>query len=169
MLVLLLAAAAPLTSVPGSWSLSLRSDPVDDTSQIWAVIGDQNRHVAIGCDKGFGNKLQLVIETGTYLGAEKRGILLGGRDITLRFDDNPPLKWRAEYEDRGVIEDKQEFVSNVISQARGSRRLVVRATNYEGDDIDLLFNYPDPSLVIQQALQLCATESRPSERPDAPH
>ena len=159
MLALLLALSVPIT-LTSNWRVSERSDPVDDSGEVWAVVGDQRRHVAVGCDRGTSPKPTLVIRTGRYLGAEKRGILLGGRDITIRFDNKPALVWRAEYEDDGVVEDKAEFVRKFVAGANGSRRMVIRALNYDSEEVDMIYEYADPTEVIRTALNRCSAGER---------
>lgn len=159
MLALLLALSVPV-SITFDWRISERTDPVVDSAEIWAVVGDQRQHVAVGCDKGESSRPRLVIRTGKYLGAEKRGILLGGRDITVRFDDKPPLVWRAEYEEDGIVEDKAEHVAKFVTAAMGARRMVIRALNYEFEEVDLIYEFSDPSEVIRTALNRCAAGER---------
>lgn len=156
MLVLALLVLAPAQMVAGEWKVSERRDAIEDTAEIYAVVGSQRQHLAVGCDKSLSPGLRLIFRSGQYLGDERRGLLAGGRDIALRFDDHEPMRWRAEYEKDGVIEDQQKQVRAVLGQLKSSRKVVVRALTYEHAEVDTVFTYAPPAQAIDDVLERCA-------------
>ena len=162
MFALIAAFASVPISIDSQWRLSERRDPITGVAQVWAVVGSQQRHVAIGCETAASGELQLIFRFGKYLGSESRGLLMGGRPIAVRFDENAPMSWRANYEDDGITETKPDLIRRFVENAKASRRLVVRAQDYEFNEVDLIIRYgADPGPTIERAIRHCVPVNLP--------
>lgn len=132
-------------------------DPIDDSHAVFAVIGTQRSHLAIGCnDVSKPESIQVIVTFERYIGNASPGILAGGRDIQYRFDAAPAqaVRWYSHDNQVFALSDINRPIKFIL-QMKGSRRVFFRTTNYSGDSVEEGFEYKDPDDAINKMLDRC--------------
>jgi len=154
MLLILLSLAQ--ASAATSLRIIERVDPINDSKSFYAVVGDENQHLAFGCDDVSARSVRVVARFNNYIGDSKPGILMGGTDVQYRFDKRPPVAVRWYSHDREVSAEAEiTRPARFIQEMKDSRTVYLRATNYDGDSFDMGFSYENATPIIQQVLTAC--------------
>ncbi|MEZ5744360.1 MAG: hypothetical protein R3D89_11725 [Sphingomonadaceae bacterium] len=134
-----------------------QADPLDDHISIYALAGDNRRHLAVGCeDASDPDSLRVVIKFGRYIGEGTPGILAGGTIVQYRFDKGAAqtVRWYS-FDEQVLAEPPRTKPLRFISELRGSTKLFVRAHTKSGNTVDIAFTYDDPTLAVDAVLEKC--------------
>lgn len=161
-----IAIAAMLQSltVTGSFDVMRSTDPVTDVETTWAVMGEGDRYLAIGCNLGENSEDEDVyvrVETPEFLGSASGGDLIGGRQLTYRFDDGEPVTELWDYFDHGALQYRTRLVRPFVESLLTAENLVLRAYDYRARPFDISFDIDDKSGVIRAVLDECGDDNMP--------
>ena len=79
-----------ILAVLAAWSGPVRivapADPLSDKRQVYALVGDADHHLAVGCEVEGSRDVEAVIKFGRHIGDAVPGIFAGGRELNYRLD-----------------------------------------------------------------------------------
>lgn len=162
MLALALAAAALQPTVPPT--LEVERDPITDRVSALAVIRAPEGRLAIGCDphEYDGVRLTLHSTRGWFARAE---FVSRARRFTFRFDRARPVRVTWETSRRTAWVGSSRTASLMIARARTAQRLAVRAKDFEGRQMDFLFDMAGARPLIDEAIGICNGAFVPTSLP----
>jgi hypothetical protein len=153
---LFLAFAALVGTEADSLRIIEHVDPITDSKSIYAVVGDSSRHLALGCDDVRARSVRVVVHFDRYIDDATPGILMGGTDVQYRFDKQSPVSARWYSHGQEVTaEVERTRPLEFILRMKGSTSAYLRATNYDGDPVDMQFTYENAAPVIERMLSAC--------------
>ena len=162
MLVLALAAAALQPTVPPA--LEVERDPLNDRVSAFAVIRAPEGRLAIGCDPQQFDGLRIMLHStrGWFARAE---FVTRARRFAFRFDRARPVRVRWETSRRTAWVGSQRTTSLMIARARAAQSLVVRARDFEGRQMDFVFDMAGARPLIDEAIGICSGAFVPTSLP----
>ncbi|MFN3726872.1 MAG: hypothetical protein ACK4SZ_11280 [Allosphingosinicella sp.] len=152
MLALALAIAALQPTVPPA--LEVERDPITDRVSALAVIRAPEGRLAIGCDPEEYGGLRLTVHStrGWFARAE---FVSRARQFTFRFDRARPVRVSWETSRRTAWVGSPRTASRMIARARTAQRLAIRARDFEGRQMDFLFDMTGARPLIDEAIGIC--------------
>ena len=164
MLMLVLAAALQPVALTAPPALEVRRDPITDRISAFAVFRAPEGRLAIGCDPQQFRGVRVLVHSGRAWFARER-FVSRERAFTFRFDRGRPTRTGWDTERRTAMLQSSRATSAFIRRARAAGRVVIRAVDMEGRQLDLTFNLSGGRPVINEALGLCAGAFAPTSLP----
>jgi hypothetical protein len=151
-----IAFVALLAAGIGSVRIVEHLDPITDNKSVYAVVGNSEQHLALGCDDTRARSVRVVVHFNQYIGDATPGIIAGGTLLQYRFDKRPPVAVRWYSHDREVTaEEEITHPIKFILDMKGSSSVYLRAFDFDGDAFDMSFTYENATPVIEQMLTAC--------------
>jgi hypothetical protein len=156
MIGFVLSVALQTAVINGSFRVQQRDDAITDQHSAYAVIGDRDQSVAIGCDRIGDQRLRAEVRLPSYVGTAQPGIVAGGLDVWYRVDEKPAIAERWAGNGRSIA---AESVGNSpVSLAlalRDGRRVFFRAYSPLQERVELDVRYDGAQATIGRVLELC--------------
>ena len=143
----------------GAMRVTTPADPLTDKRQVYAIVGDANRHLAIGCDVEGSKELQVVLKLDRYIGTATPGILAGGQEITYRFDQLPARSVRWASSDDTITGYGKMRPMPFVLQMKGTGTVFIRTIRSDGEAFEIRFNYDGATEAIEAALLRCGFDT----------
>lgn len=161
MLALALAAALQPAVPP---ALEVERDPITDRVSAFAVIRAPQGRLAIGCDPQEYDGLRMMVHStrGWFARAE---FVSRARRFTFRFDRARPVRVRWETSRRTAWVGSPHTASLMIARARTAQRLAIRTKDFEGREMDFVFDMAGARPVIDEAVGICTGAFVPTALP----
>jgi len=161
MLALALATALQLAVPP---TLEVERDPITDRVSAFAVIRSPEGRLAIGCDPQEFEGLRLMVHStrGWFARAE---FVSRARRFAFRFDRARPVRVRWETSRRTAWVGSSRTASLMIARARSAQRLAVRTKDFEGRQMDFVFDMTGARPLIDEAIGICNGAFVPTSLP----
>ncbi|MFL6726125.1 MAG: hypothetical protein ACJ8FS_06390 [Sphingomicrobium sp.] len=156
----LVALAAVASGDAGALRIVEHVDPISDTKSVYAVVGNTEQHLALGCNDQRARSVRIIAHFNQYVGDATPGLLLGGTDLQYRFDKQSPMSVRWYSHGREVTaESERTKPLTFILGMKVSTAVYLRATDYDGDPVDMSFTYENAGPIIEQMLTACGLNS----------
>jgi len=152
---LALAAAEPAPPV----AVEIATDPITGAMTAHATLAEDRNRLVVGCYPGRFRRVRVVLHSRRWLG---RGGIFRGRQLTYRFDDDPPQRLIWTIRDRSAMLWWNERVRNFVASLGASERLIIRARDIEGQRFDMTFHTGNARAALDQVMQACG-ERPPSQ------
>lgn len=144
-------AAAATKAASQHWTIEQKKDPITDEAQTSLLLKEQGRAILFSCNRSDERGLGAVIISEQYLGGK------GGRpfmrEVIFRFDDGRPLRATWAYSDHYIVAMSDEIA--LLHLMEGAKRLVIRATDYQGGNVDLTYDVTGGAAEIAKFRKAC--------------
>jgi hypothetical protein len=132
-------------------------DPINDSKSVYAIVGEADRHLAVGCDNVTNqSSIRVVVHFNRYIGDAIPGIISGGTQMQYRFDQRPAetVFWFSRGKEV-MAEAGRTLPMKFISSMRSSSRVYIRAFDYNANPVDLTFNYENAQDMVEDMFVRC--------------
>lgn len=134
-------------SVPASaqWQIEVEQDSMTDAFNARADLEGDAGRISLFCTSG--ERPILTIESNVFLGGPAR--THDWRDIWIRFDDTPAVKYRWKYSNNYAATPSTDALSQFLQVLVGASRLRVRLVRYDNALVDVDFDVSGASALMQ--------------------
>lgn len=150
----MLVLVALLAAAPASASMMYveRRDPITDHLSAFAAAQDGESAFLVGCE-GRNRSIGLAFIAGRHL--RSTGWLNAAGEITYRFDQDEPVTSTWYYDGQKVVKYGGREARRFMRRLLTATRLVVRAENYAGENVDGEFDVTGAGAALRQVLAAC--------------
>lgn len=154
MTMLAIAVAAAAFQPALAPALEVERDPINDRVSAFAVIRSPEGRLAIGCDPQEYDGIRVMVHStrGWFARAE---FVSRARHFTFRFDRARPVRVTWETSRRTAWVGSPRTAAVMIARARGAYRLAIRGKDFEGRQMDFVFDMAGARPVIDEAVGIC--------------
>lgn len=138
-----------------AWQFEVVVDPITDAKRGMASVQGDGGLLVVKCDSGRRDMYVHLISK-TYLGG--RGGSWDSRNLTYRIDSEAPVtrRWMHNGSEAALFRaDAQPLIAEL---SRGSSRVVIRATTFEYQSVDMIFPLEGVMAAIGQAGDACSAQ-----------
>lgn len=147
-----------------AWAFTQSTDPITDAKRGFAsVASDDGSEIVIKCDRNGYGSVYVSIISSTFLGRPTRY----GSTVQMRFDSGDPRRREVnQHDNTATIADSQfygreaMFNREFVMMVSKSRKLAVRATRYDGREVDMVFDVSGSGEAIDKVYHICG-DTRP--------
>jgi class 3 adenylate cyclase len=156
LIALALAAQPPATAPPAPpMEISIVRDAITDRLRATATLRGDGERIEIRCESPDWGDVSVRYHSRRWLA---RGSVLTGRSpITIRFDDQRPIRRYWHVRDRTANFDARGTVVFFLRALMDSHQLVVRTRDVENHRFDSVFAIGETTNAITQLLQTCGS------------
>ena len=150
----IIALLALIAAAPASASMLYveRHDPITDHLSAFAAVQSGESAFMIGCE-GRNRSLGLAFIAGRHL--RSTGWLNSAGELTYRFDRDEPITSTWYYDGDKVVKYSGRELRRFLRRLLTASRLVIRAENYAGENVDAEFDVSGSAPALRQVLAAC--------------
>lgn len=133
----------------GAWTIMETHDAMSDAGRGIAALDSPDGSIIVKCDPG--SHMYIEFASKSYLGASDNAF----RPLIFRFDQGQVQNGRGFYDGRTAGLMEGNIVSSFVTQLLRSKTLAVRATTYDGNEVNASFSVQGGDEAISRAYKAC--------------
>jgi hypothetical protein len=137
---------------PGAWTVDETRDPVTDEGRGIATVAGEGGSLSVKCDAN-GSKQPMYIQftSDKFLGEGVNAY----RPLLLRFGNQIPQELYWHYGGNFAQFDDDAKVISLLKQLVDANKLVIRATDFEGNDVTVVLSVSHAKGALERAYKAC--------------